>query len=193
MSIVAIIPARGGSARIPRKNIRDFKGQPMMRWPITIARDSMLFDDVVVSTDDDEIADYAYTVLRCSVHRRPKDDGSKGTQEVARDVLWNTHCDMACVIYPCSPMLRMSDLRNAYAQLHDRQELLFAMSVLIEPVLADAGMFYFGRRSAFVNRAPLLHWHTAMIPIHPSRGIDINTEADWARAERMFDALRATA
>lgn len=56
MSVLAVIPARGGSKRIPRKNIRDFAGRPILAWPIAAARDSGLFDTVMVSTEDDEIA-----------------------------------------------------------------------------------------------------------------------------------------
>jgi len=54
---VAIIPARGGSKRIPRKNIREFHGRPIIAWPITTALESGCFDRVIVSTDDEEIAD----------------------------------------------------------------------------------------------------------------------------------------
>ena len=54
---VAIIPARGGSKRIPRKNIREFCGKPMIAWPIEIAKQSGLFDHILVSTDDEEIAE----------------------------------------------------------------------------------------------------------------------------------------
>ncbi|MFZ9830360.1 MAG: cytidylyltransferase domain-containing protein, partial [Ilumatobacteraceae bacterium] len=53
---VAVIPARGGSKRIPRKNIRPFAGKPIIVWPIKVALSSGLFDQVVVSTDDAEIA-----------------------------------------------------------------------------------------------------------------------------------------
>jgi N-acylneuraminate cytidylyltransferase len=188
VSCIAIVPARGGSTRIPRKNVREFRGQPMMLWPIATAMASMLFDDVVVSTDDVEIARIARSA-GCSLHWRAHDDGSRGTQQIAADVLEDSRCTNACVIYPCAPMLRAADLQNGYMQLADRPDNAFAMSVLTNP-LADAGMFYWGRRWAFVNGAPLVYWHTAMIPIHPSRGIDINTMQDWARAEEMFDHLR---
>ncbi|CAM5204012.1 8-amino-3,8-dideoxy-manno-octulosonate cytidylyltransferase [Alishewanella longhuensis] len=56
---IAIIPARGGSKRIPRKNIKDFCGQPMLAYPIKAALESGVVDKVVVSTDDHEIADIA--------------------------------------------------------------------------------------------------------------------------------------
>jgi pseudaminic acid cytidylyltransferase len=187
--IVAIIPARGGSKRIPRKNIRDFKGWPMMQWPIQIAWSSVLFDEIIVSTDDDDVARLA-DALHCTVVRRSEDDGTKGTQEIAAEVLRMRTCDMACVIYPCSPMLTARDLQEAYAALREQPSLAFSMSVLADP-LADAGMFYFGHRWAFVNGAPLIYPHTAMIPIPSTRGIDINTQEDWDRAETMFDNLRA--
>ena len=56
---MAVIPARGGSKRVPRKNIRTFAGQPIIVWPIKSALSSGLFDQVVVSTDDAEIAEVA--------------------------------------------------------------------------------------------------------------------------------------
>ena len=59
MSTVAIIPARGGSKRIPRKNIKEFCGKPMIAWSIEAARESGCFDRIVVSTDDAEIAEVA--------------------------------------------------------------------------------------------------------------------------------------
>ena len=54
---VAVIPARGRSKRIPRKNIREFCGKPMIAWTIEIAKQSGLFDHILVSTDDEEIAE----------------------------------------------------------------------------------------------------------------------------------------
>ena len=56
---IAIIPARGGSKRIPRKNIKEFAGQPMISWSIQVANNSKLFDKIIVSTDDEEIANIA--------------------------------------------------------------------------------------------------------------------------------------
>ena len=56
---IAIIPARGGSKRIPRKNVKDFYGKPMIAWSIEAAKASGCFDKIIVSTDDQEIADIA--------------------------------------------------------------------------------------------------------------------------------------
>lgn len=54
-----MIPARGGSKRIPRKNIKDFHGKPMIAWSIEAAQKSSIFSKIIVSTDDNEIADIA--------------------------------------------------------------------------------------------------------------------------------------
>ena len=56
---IAIIPARGGSKRIPHKNIKMFCGKPMIAWSIEVAKESHLFDLIIVSTDDNEIAEIA--------------------------------------------------------------------------------------------------------------------------------------
>lgn len=62
MTVVAIIPARGGSKRIPRKNLREFNGKPMIQWTIEAAQESQIFDEIFVSTDDPEIAEFVKSV-----------------------------------------------------------------------------------------------------------------------------------
>ena len=64
---IAIIPARGGSKRIPRKNIKDFFGKPLIAYSIEVALKSKLFDKVVVTTDDEEIASIAEQIGRAHV------------------------------------------------------------------------------------------------------------------------------
>ncbi|RYF04950.1 MAG: pseudaminic acid cytidylyltransferase, partial [Oxalobacteraceae bacterium] len=71
--ILAVIPARGGSKRIPRKNVKPFCGQPMIAWSIAAARDSGCFDRIIVSTDDDEIAEIAEAHGADVPFRRPAD------------------------------------------------------------------------------------------------------------------------
>jgi pseudaminic acid cytidylyltransferase len=176
----AIFPARGGSVRIPRKNIRDFMGKPMLAWPVAAARESGLFDRVIVSTDCLEVMRVAWD-LGCEVIERERDDGAKGTQEVAGDVIRGMRLQgQMCVIYPCSPLLTASELKDSREAL-DLPGTNYVMSVL-DP-LADAGCFYWGQADAFASGAPLLGPLTRMYPI---QGIDINTEDDWARAEQLW-------
>ena len=110
---VAIIPARGGSKRIPRKNIRSFAGKPMIAHAIAAAQTSGLFDRIVVSTDDEEIAAVARTWGAEAPFRRPAAlaDDHTGTDAVmAHAVRWcleaGWHVEVACCIYATVPLLQ---------------------------------------------------------------------------------------
>ncbi len=186
MVAVAIIPARSGSVRIAKKNIRDFRGKPIIAYSIQTAQDSGLFSLVIVSTDDDEIAGIALR-LGAAVLWRDKDDGSKGTQEVAGDILRSMPgITDACVIYATAPLLLVDDLKAGKAALTGGKR--FAFSVGTTP-LCDAGAFYWGAADAFGSEA-LLGVNTALVPLPPERVCDINTEEDFKRAEQLYDAMR---
>jgi N-acylneuraminate cytidylyltransferase len=114
---IAVIPARGGSKRIPRKNIRPFCGKPIIAWPIDAARASGLFDHVIVSTDDPDIAETARGLGAEAPFERPAElaDDHAGTIPViahatgwARDQGWPV--DAVCCIYPTAPMIAPDDL-----------------------------------------------------------------------------------
>ena len=87
--VVAVVPARGGSTRIPRKNILSFNGKPMIIWPLSAAIQAGLFDHVVVSTDDDEIAAIAREAGAQAPFVRPLDlaDEHAGTAPVIRHAI----------------------------------------------------------------------------------------------------------
>jgi pseudaminic acid cytidylyltransferase len=135
MKRLAIIPARGGSKRIPRKNVRLFRGYPMISYAIRAALRSELFDAVVVSTDDDEIADISVGLGALVPFRRPAalSDDYTGTMDVIRHALnWfserNVSPDFACCIYATVPFLRESDLAAGLSLLETR-DCSFAFSV----------------------------------------------------------------
>jgi pseudaminic acid cytidylyltransferase len=124
MTKIAIIPARGGSKRIPRKNIKDFGGRPIIAWPILTALTSKCFDAVIVSTDDLEIASIAEQYGAEVPFRRPPElsDDYVGTVEVishAIDSLKGTYRDIeqVCCIYPTAALLNSADLTRGYDQL----------------------------------------------------------------------------
>jgi pseudaminic acid cytidylyltransferase len=118
---IAIIPARGGSKRIPRKNIKDFSGKPMIAWAILEAQKSQLFDHIIVSTDDDEIKQISEQHGATVPFIRPlniSDDNTPTVPVISHavkeiDRLYQ-HVDYACCIYPCSPLLLAADLVDAY-------------------------------------------------------------------------------
>ena len=124
---IAVIPARGGSKRIPRKNIKPFAGRPMIAYAIQAARDSGLFEHVVVSTDDEEIAEVAQAHGASVPFRRPAhlaDDQTVTVPVIAHAARWfvdQGHAvEAVCCIYPCVPLLRPADLLGAYALFQER-------------------------------------------------------------------------
>lgn len=124
MSRIAIITARGGSKRIPRKNIRPFHGQPVIAYPIKLALESGLFDEVMVSTDDSEIAEVARKYgARVPFMRSPETSNDfAGTLDVLKEVLLNyqnlgVHFEEMCCIYPVSPLIQKKTLLEAWSKL----------------------------------------------------------------------------
>ena len=124
MKRVAIIPARGGSKRIPRKNIKPFFGQPMIAYSIRAAQESGLFDSVVVSTDDEEIADVARSFGADIPFMRPADlaNDYAGTGAVVVHALqWfadqGISWDATCCIYATAPLLDPERLKEGWEKL----------------------------------------------------------------------------
>lgn len=132
---VAIIPARGGSKRIPRKNIKSFCGQPMLAYPIQAARKSGCFNRIIVSTDDDEIASIARQYGAEVPATRPAElaDDHTGTSAVIRYELAQllqqgpaiSHC---CCLYATTPLLTATLLQQAWQQLSNAPELNYVFS-----------------------------------------------------------------
>jgi pseudaminic acid cytidylyltransferase len=121
---LAIIPARGGSKRIPRKNIKAFGGKPMIAYAITAAKNSGLFDYVLVSTDDAEIASIANEWGASTPFVRPAELANDFTATVpviahaiqASEALdWSF--DNVCCIYPGVPFIEVADLQGSFKHL----------------------------------------------------------------------------
>ena len=122
---IAVIPARGGSKRIPRKNIKDFCGKPMIVWSIEAAQQSGCFDDIIVSTDDDEIAEVAKGAGASVPFMRPAtlaDDFTGTLPVIAHAVDWYrtnlSAVNAACCIYATAPFVSSPDLAKGFQQLH---------------------------------------------------------------------------
>ena len=125
---VAVIPARGGSKRIPRKNIKFFLGKPIIAYSIAAARESNLFDRVLVSTDDIEITEVAEHYGAEVPFSRPAElaDDYTGTDEVFVHALeWlidnNKNYDYACCIYPAAPLLNLDFLKKGLEMLREKE------------------------------------------------------------------------
>ncbi|MEW6445845.1 MAG: pseudaminic acid cytidylyltransferase [Pseudomonadota bacterium] len=139
---MAIIPARGGSKRIPRKNIRPFAGKPMIAYAIEAARESGLFDHVAVSTDDEEIAATARAFGAEIPFRRPSELADDHTPtvpvvrhaiEFCRELGWSP--EHVCCIYPAVPFLQIGDLRAALRLLENGPgEYAFPVTAYPSPI-----------------------------------------------------------
>ena len=125
MKNICIIPARGGSKRIPKKNIKNFCGKPLISYSITTALNSGLFDKVLVSTDSIEIANVSKR-YGAEVHMRPKElaDDFTGTWDVIDYVIESLkkegfEYNYVCTIYATAPFLKEKYLKEGYERLKD--------------------------------------------------------------------------
>jgi pseudaminic acid cytidylyltransferase len=139
---LAVIPARGGSKRIPRKNIRDFCGRPMISWSIAAARDSGCFDRIIVSTDDPEIAAVAGAYGAEAPFLRPaelSDDHTPTVPVVAHAIahataLWGP-ASAVCCLYATAPFVRGEDLQRGFALLQDGTcDFVFPVTTFAFPI-----------------------------------------------------------
>jgi N-acylneuraminate cytidylyltransferase len=128
MSNICIIPARGGSKRIPRKNIKDFLGKPIIAYSIEAALKSGLFDAVMVSTDDKEIANIAKEYGADVPFLRSKENSSdsSSTVDVLKEVLFrysknNQNFDNICCLYPCAPLVTPEMLSKGLSLLFKKK------------------------------------------------------------------------
>ena len=133
MKNLAIIPARGGSKRIPKKNIRDFNGKPIIGHVIEKAIESKIFSKVIVSTDSIEVSDVAKIFGAEVPFVRPKgisDDVTSVIEVIRHGIKYsenvNETYDNICLLYPTAPLLDIEDLRKGLALLQTSD---FAVSV----------------------------------------------------------------
>lgn len=224
---ICVIPARGGSKRIPGKNIKDFCGKPIIAWSIEVAKASGLFDHVLVSTDDAEIARVATAWGAEVPFVRPAEIANDyaGTTEViahasqwALDQGWSISA--VCCIYATAPFIKVNDLKKGLESLQSGDwSYAFSASDFASPIfrafkqrpdgsiemffpdyfttrsqdlpeaLHDAGQFYWGKPSAWIEGQRIFDRHTMPVIIPRWRVQDIDTQDDWLRAEVIHNLL----
>jgi len=191
---IAIIPARGGSKRIPRKNIRPFCGQPMIRYAIQAAQAAGCFEHIVVSTDDAEIAAVArHCGAETPFLRDPTlADDHTGTTAVVVDAIrrlddLGIQADTYCCIYATVPLIRARDLQAASTPFWP--ENMGKRSQDLTPAYQDAGQFYWGRREAWLGGRGVFDGNGLAQVLPRYRVVDIDTEEDWQLAELLYRVL----
>ena len=127
IKLVAIIPARGGSKRIPKKNIKEFLGIPMIERTISMLNDSSMLDKIIVSTEDKEISNLVNKFENVEIVSRALDlsDDYTPTQPVIVDAIKKKKIDSDTIvicIYPCTPLLKPYDIKEALNRLANNKE-----------------------------------------------------------------------
>lgn len=139
---LCVIPARGGSQRIPRKNIKCFNGKPIIAYSIEAAIKSQCFDKVIVSTDDEEIADVAKKYGAEIPFMRPDDLSGDyvGTNAVVKHAVewfikYQHHPDFICEIYPTAPFICSTDISNGFDLMRSRAaDMAFSITRFAYPI-----------------------------------------------------------
>jgi pseudaminic acid cytidylyltransferase len=190
---LAVIPARGGSKRIPRKNIKDFAGKPMIAWAISAAQESKLFDHVVVSTDDEEIAQIAITFGAESPFKRPPhlaDDYTPTVPVVAHAVSacnslgWDI--EYACCIYPCAPFIVPQDLVTAYKLIVEQKaNFVYPVTEYPHPIQRAMRRLPEGKMEFYAPQFELTRTQDLETSYHDAGQFYWGTAAAWISEKKM--------
>ena len=218
MKTVCLIPARGGSKGIPRKNIRDVCGRPLIAWVLESARGSGVFDEVWISTDDDEIESIALE-LGALVHRRDPATATPeaSTESAVRDFLSAHSAEYICIAQATSPLTTADHFRQAYAKLINggydslvtttRQHIFIwsedAEAINYDPatrprrqdwggVLVENGAFYFTAVSVFNSCGHRLGGHRAVFEMPTHCSVDLDEPEDLIVCEALLRRYRMT-
>ncbi|TGK78483.1 pseudaminic acid cytidylyltransferase [Leptospira noumeaensis] len=227
MTNICIIPARGGSKRIPRKNIKLFHGKPMIAYSIETAIQSKLFDRVIVSTDDLEIAEVSRQYGAEVPFMRPSelsDDQTATIPVIAHAIQWiireGIQVDCVACIYATAPFILENDLINGEKIFRKGGwEYVFSATSFGFPIFRgfkkdtdgniemffpehfgtrsqdlpeafhDAGQFYFGKPSAWLEGKRIFDKWSSIIELPRWRVQDIDTGDDWERAEVLYKMI----
>ena len=228
MKTLAVIPARGGSKRIPKKNIKPFLGKPIIAYSIEAAIKSGVFDKIIVSTDSREIAEIAAGLGAETPFVRPAElaDDFTGTNAVVKHAIqWfsskGEKVEYVCCIYATAPFVNACHLTQAYETLaRTGSAFVFAVTSFgfpiqralklngngnVEPInpehihtrsqdlektYHDAGQFYWGRASSYLDQIEPYKSESTPVVLPRYLVQDIDTKEDWRRAEIMYRVLQ---
>lgn len=173
---ICVIPARGGSKRIPRKNIKPFFGRPVISYAIELAFESTLFDRILVTTEDEEIGELAIDYGAEWHHRSPENANDIAIDfQVIQEVLKTVNADYLCYLYPVTPLLEKRHLKRGFDMvLSGLWDVVWATGTNGE----EAGAFYWLACKADVSKERYYHdW----VPIELDQFSyhDVNTPEDW--------------
>lgn len=172
MNAVAIITARGGSKRIPRKNVKEFLGKPILLYSIEAAINSGIFAEVMVSTEDEEIAELARSAGAVVPFMRGEENANDfaTTTDVLLEVLTEyekrgKHFDYGCCIYPTAPFVTAEKLKSGMEKLEasDADTLMPVVPFSFPPqramVIREGKLQFNMPEHALTRSQDLEHWY----------------------------------
>ena len=214
MNTVSLIPLRGGSKSIPKKNIKSMAGKPLSAWALVAAANCSAIKTVYVSTDSNEISDVVHGLgLEVQVIMRPAEFATDeaSTESVMLHFMSEVDFDVLVTIQATSPLLEARDLDKALIQFHDQQldSMLSAVrtkrffwhddgtAINYDPLhrprrqefrgtLMENGAFYITRREILERHQCRLGGKIGIYEMDESTAVEIDEPDDWERVEQLL-------
>jgi CMP-N,N'-diacetyllegionaminic acid synthase len=204
MKVLGVIPARGGSKRLPKKNLADLGGKPLVKWTLDAAIQSDVFDHLWVSTEDEEIGHIAGEYWWKRPPELAKD--TTPTMPVILDVLARHNVDVIVTLQPTSPFRTADDIKNSLALLKDYEadsvistteapkdlafEVRWANRLEALPsIVVPNGAIYIITNAALQRGETWYSGRLYGFPMPKDRSIDIDTELDLELARHLLRIL----
>jgi N-acylneuraminate cytidylyltransferase len=192
---IAVIPARGGSKRIPRKNIKEFCGKPMIGWSIEAAKMADLFDRIIVSTDDPKIAEVARRFGAETPFERPAElsnDHAATTEVVAHATQWaqaqHPDVEAVCCIYATAPFVQVDDLRRAWDAMNSGDwDFAFTVTDFPAPIFRSFKQHPDGGIEMFFPEHFLTRSQDLPTALHDAGQFYWGRPQAWIEGRRVFD------
>lgn len=192
---IAVIPARGGSKRIPRKNIKEFCGKPMIAWSIEAARASGLFDLIIVSTDDMEIAEIAKQWKADVPFMRPEslsNDYAATTPVIGHATQWaldqGMDVDAVCCIYATAPFVQVGDIQQGLQALTSGDwDYAFTVTDFAAPIFRAFKESAVGSIEMFFPEHFSTRSQDLPVALHDAGQFYWGRPAAWLEDKRIFD------
>ena len=192
---IAVIPARGGSKRIPRKNIKTFNGKPMIAWSIEAAKSSGLFERIIVSTDDAEIAEVSKQWGAEVPFTRPAElsnDFAATTEVIAHAALWGIEqgltLESVCCIYATAPFVQVEDIKRGCEALDSGDwDYAFTVTDFAAPIFRSFKQTEQGGLEMFFPEHFGTRSQDLPVALHDAGQFYWGRPEAWIQGKRIFD------
>lgn len=192
---IAVIPARGGSKRIPRKNIKTFNGKPMIAWSIEAAKSSGLFERIIVSTDDAEIAEVSKQWGAEVPFTRPAElsnDFAATTEVIAHAALWGIEqgltLESVCCIYATAPFVQVEEIKRGCEALDSGDwDYAFTVTDFAAPIFRSFKQTEQGGLEMFFPEHFGTRSQDLPVALHDAGQFYWGRPEAWIQGKRIFD------